>query len=193
MMLTWLGTGAPHIEGVRVVLGNRRMRATGAMVSTGVSTGNVAEPAYTATYSLATGDDGVVSRVSVRAVTADGERQVTLNRSEEGIWLVDHGRGAKRTDFHGAVDVDVAPCVLFNSIPVRRLGLHQQPSEHHLPVVYVELPGLSVELVWQTYRSALVDTGPQAVVCFRQDQFNTDLTVDADGLVVDYPGLAKRV
>jgi uncharacterized protein len=189
MMLTWLGTGAPHIEGVRVVLGDRRMRATGALVSTV----NVDEPAYTATYSLATGDDGVVSRVSVRAVTADGERQVTLNRSEEGIWLVDHGHGAKRTDFHGAVDVDVAACVLFNSIPVRRLGLHQKPGEHYLPVVYVALPGLSVQLVWQTYQSKPLAGDPQSVVCFRQDQFSADLTVDADGLVLDYPGLAKRV
>jgi len=188
MMLTWMGTGAPRLEGVRVVLSDRRMRATGALVSTA----NGDEPAFSATYSLATADDGVVSRVSVRAVNADGERQVTLNRSEEGIWLVDHGQGAERTPYDGAVDVDVAACVLFNAIPVRRLWLHQQAGEHDLPVVYVRLPDLSVQLVRQTYRAAPMVGGPP-VVSFRQDDFTADLTVDADGLVLDYPGLARRV
>lgn len=187
-MLTWLGVGAPRLEGVRVVLGDRRMRATGALVSTATDD----EPAYSVTYSLSTGDNGVVSRASVRAVNADGERQVTLNRSEEGIWLVDHGQGAERTHFDGALDVDVAGCVLFNSIPVRRLGLHKQSGEHKLPVVYVRLPDLSVQLVRQVYRSAPV-AGEPAVVSFQQDDFTADLTVDGNGLVMDYPGLARRV
>lgn len=187
-MLTWLGEGVPRLEGVRVVLGGLRMRATGALVST--ADGD--EPAYSATYSLATGDTGVVSRVSVRAVNAEGERQVTLNRSEDGIWLIDHGQGAERTDFDGAVDVDVMACVLFNALPVRRLGLHQQAGEHDLPVVYVRLPDLSVRLVRQTYRAAPMAGGPPTV-SFRQDDFTANLTVDADGMVVDYPGLARRV
>lgn len=188
MMLTWLGAGAPRLEGVRVVLGERRMRATGAVVSTA----DGSEPAYSATYSLATGEGGEVSRTSVRAVNAAGERQVTLNRSEEGIWLVDYGQGAKRTDFDGAVDVDISACVLFNAIPVRRLRLHQHGGEHILPVVYVRLPELSVHVVRQTYRASPVSGGPP-VVSFQQDDFTADLTVDADGLVVDYPGLARRV
>jgi len=192
MMLTWLGAGVPRLEGVRVVLGDRRMRATGAVVATA----NGAEPAFSATYSLATGENGVVSRVSVRAVNADGERQVTLNRSEEGIWLVDHGQGSERTDFDGAVDVDVTACMVFHAVPVRRLGLHQKGGEHTLPVVQVRLPDLSVRLVRQTYRSEPdpgSETGGPAVVSFRQDDVTADLTVDADGLVVDYPGLASRV
>jgi len=188
MMLTWLSADAPRLEGVRVVLGERRMRATGAVVSTA----NSGEPAFSATYSLSTGETGVVSRVSVRAVNAEGERQVTLNRSEDGMWLVDYGQGSQRTDFDGAVDVDVSACVLFNAIPVRRLRLHEEPGEHSLPVVYVRLPKLSVHLVRQTYRGVVAADRPP-VVSFQQDDFTADLTVDADGLVVDYPGLARRV
>ncbi len=188
MMLTWLGADAPLLEGARVVLGDRRMRATGALVASATDE----EPAYSATYSLATGETGVVSRVSVRAVNAEGEHQVTLNRSEEGIWLVDHGQGAERTNFDGAVDVDVSACVLFNAIPVRRLGLHKAAGEYELSVVRVLLPDLSVHLVRQTYRSDGPTDGP-AVVSFRQGDFTADLTVDEQGLVVDYPGLARRI
>jgi putative glycolipid-binding protein len=124
MMLTWQGLDVPRLEGVRLVLSERGMRATGALVSP--ATGD--QPAYAATYSLATGETGLVSRVSVRSVSVEGERQVTLNRSEEGNWLIDHGLGAKRTDFDGAADVDVAACVLFNALPVRRLGLHSRST-----------------------------------------------------------------
>lgn len=184
MMLTWLGADVPRLEGARIVLGERRMRATGALVSAATDD----RPAYSATYSLSTGESGVVSRVSVRAVNAAGERQVTLNRSEEGIWLVDHGQGAERNDFEGAVDVDVEWCVLFNAVPVRRLGLHQGSAEHTLPVVYVRLPDLSVQLVRQTYAA---DHG--SAVSFRHGDFNAELTVDEHGIVVDYPGLSRRI
>ena len=187
MMLTWLGAGPPRLGGVRIVLGARRLRATGSLVSSA----DGGKPAYSAAYTLSTGENGVISRVSVRAVNASGERQVTLNRSEEGIWLVDHGQGAERTPFDGAVDVDVAACVMFSAIPVRRLGLHRHGGEHELPVVFVGLPDLSVRLVRQTYRSA--GGGGPHTVSFQQDDFHADLTVDDDGLVVDYPGLARRV
>lgn len=184
MMFTWLGADGPRMEGARVVLGERRLRATGALVSGAHGD----EAAYSATYSITTGERGDVSRVSVRAVNAKGEGQVTLNRSEEGIWLVDHGQGVQRNSFQGAMDVDVSACVLFNTIPVRRLGLHVTPGEHTVPVVWVRLPDLSVHLVHQTYSS----TAPGAVT-FRWDDVTADLTVDERGLVIDYPGLAKRI
>lgn len=184
MMLTWLGADGPSMEGARVVLGERRMRATGALVSGAHGD----QAAYSATYSIATAERGDVSRVSVRAVDATGERQVTLNRSEEGVWLVDHGQGVVRNAFEGAMDVDVSACVLFNTIPVRRLGLHERAGEHTVPVVWVRLPDLSVQLVRQTYRCAT----PGAVT-FSWNDFTADLTLDDRGLVIDYPGVAKRI
>lgn len=186
MMLTWQGLDVPRLEGVRLVLSERGMRATGAMVAPAAGD----HPAFAATYSVATGETGVVSRVSVRSVSASGERQVTLNRSEEGIWLIDHGQGAKRTNFDGAADVDVAACVLFNALPVRRLGLHQRPGQHDLPMVYVSLPDLSVELVRQGYRSA---DSANSTVTFTHGDFAADITVDDEGIVLDYPGLARRI
>ncbi|MGH3979362.1 MAG: putative glycolipid-binding domain-containing protein [Pseudonocardiaceae bacterium] len=186
-MLTWAGVGASRLEAVRVVLGGRGMRATGSMVAAAV--GDL--PAFSASYTLATDEAGVMSRLSVRTIRASGEQHVALNRSEEGIWLVDHGSGAARTDFDGALDVDLAYSPLFNALPVRRLGLHRAESEHDLPIVFVALPTLEVELVRQTYRT--VSLGEQPVVSFGSEAFHADLTVDTEGLVLDYPGLARRL
>ena len=70
-------------------------------------------------------------------------------------------------------------------------------GERYLSMVFVALPSLEVCLVRQTYRTVSVgDSGPvgqgQAVVNFASESFQADLTVDADGLVLEYPGLARR-
>jgi hypothetical protein len=116
---------------------------------------------------------------------------VTVSRSEESNWLIDHGGGARRTGFEGAVDVDLAFSPLFNALPVRRLGMHRNVGEHDLRVVFVSLPSLHVELVHQTYRT--VSVGERPVVAFSSGSFGAELTLDAEGLVVDYPGLARRL
>lgn len=186
-MLTWAAADRLRLEGARVVLAERGLRATGSAVSAAQD----GVEAYTASYSLATDEACVVQRLTVRIAQAMGEQYVTLTRSEEGIWLVDHGQGAARTNFGGALDVDLAFSPLFNTLPVRRLGLHRGAALHDLPVVFVALPSLQVCRVSQTYRTASL--GDPAAVSISSDAWEVELTVDADGLVLEYPGLASRV
>jgi hypothetical protein len=186
-MLTWASVDRLRLEGARVVLGGRGLRATGSVVSAAQD----GIEAYTASYSLTTDEAGVVQRLTVRIARAVGEQHVTLTRSEEGIWLVDHGQGAARTNFGGALDVDLAFSPLFNALPVRRLGLHRGAALHDLPVVFVALPSLEVCRVSQTYRTASL--GDPTVVSISSDTYEVELTVDTDGLVLEYPGLASRV
>lgn len=189
-MLAWSGVDAPRLEAARVVLGERSMRASGSMVNAR----HEGAEAYSASYSLATDEVGVVQRLAVRTTRVQGEQHVTLTRSEEGIWLIDHltgqGTGTVRTNFGGALDVDLAFSPLFNGLPVRRLGLHHAAAQHDLPVVFVSLPGLEVGCVRQTFGTVAV--GETTAVGFGSDAFTAELTVDADGLVLDYPGLARR-
>ncbi len=186
-MLSWVSVDAPlRLEAARVVLGQRSLRATGSLIA---APREGTDP-YSASYSLATDEIGVAIRLTVRTVRVQGEQHVTLTRSEEGIWLVDHGAGAARTDFSGALDVNLAFSPLFNALPVRRLDLHRVAAQHHLPTVFVSLPHLEVQLIRQSYRT--VSVSAPAVVSYTSDTFEEELTVDADGLVLDFPGLAKR-
>jgi hypothetical protein len=185
-MLAWVGVDGLRLEAARVVLGEYGLRATGSLVSCqqdGIE-------AYSASYSLSTDETGVVQRLTVRLTRAQGEQHVTLTRSEEGNWLVDHGQGAARTDFGGALDVDLEFSPLFNALPVRRLALHRIAAKHGLAMVFVSLPSLEVSRVPQTYRT--VSVGEPAVICLGSDSYDVEFTVDADGLVLDYPGLAHR-
>ncbi len=186
-MLSWAGVDCLRLEAARVVLGEVGLRATGSLVNAQQE----GSEAYSASYSLATDETGVAQRLTVRTAWAKGEQHVTVTRSEEGAWLVDHGQGAARTHFGGALDVDLEFSPLFNALPIRRLGLHRDTARHDLSVVFVALPSLEVCRVSQTYRT--VSLGEPAVVSLSSDSWEVELTVDTNGLALEYPGLARRV
>ncbi|NUT98967.1 MAG: putative glycolipid-binding domain-containing protein [Saccharothrix sp.] len=185
-IVTWQGYDVPRLEQVRFLLSERKLRASGRIVTAGPA------EQFSGSFEVSVGETGNVTRLLLRTATVSEERQISVSRSSEGAWLVDYGQGAERADFDGAVDVDVQSAVLFNAIPVRRLNLHLEPGEHELPVVYVTLPDLSVKLVRQKYRTVSVGD-EHSVVSFESGDFHQDITVDRTGLVVDYPGIAYRI
>jgi hypothetical protein len=91
---------------------------------------------------------------------------------------------------YGVHDVDLSGSPLTNSLPIRRLDLlRAEPGvAHRLSVAWVLLPSLEVVQADQIY-TRLADGG----VRYASETFSADLTVDADGFVVDYPGLAGRI
>lgn len=183
----WEADRATGLEGVRLLHGPRGWRALGRMVRIGPGA------AFSASYRLTVGADGCVVRLAITSATGDRERHLTLNRTEDGFWLLDTGTGGRRAEFDGAVDVDVSFSPLFNTLPVRRLGLHTGFGDHLVKVVFVALPELDVEVVEQHYRTVTPLTHGRAVVAFSADGFEADLELDEDGLVTSYPGIAHRV
>jgi hypothetical protein len=180
-MLTWQAVDGIGLEGVRIQHAHGGLRALGRLV----------RPGFTASYRLLVGEDGVVQRVSLTSATVTRERHLTLNRSEEGIWLADSGSGSTQPPFGAALDVDVAFSVLYNSLPIRRLRLHRQARDEAVPMVFVSLPELEPRLVTQHYHTvSTIGADGRAVVGFSWDDFSADLVVDGEGFVHDYPGIA---
>lgn len=58
-----------------------------------------------------------------------------------------------------------------------------------LPVVYVRVPDLTVESVTIGYSS----DGPGKPIKLDSPVADTAITVDDDGFILDYPGLAERI
>jgi uncharacterized protein len=56
-----------------------------------------------------------------------------------------------------------------------------------LPVVYVRLPELSVEAATISY------TSTSSGIELRSPVAETTITVDSNGFILDYPGLAERI
>jgi hypothetical protein len=184
-ILTWRAHDVPRMESVRVQLTGNRIKAYGRIVA--ASTPN--HPAFSASYDLVTDDRGATKRLSLTVTLAERERQLSIARDEENMWLVqDHQNQTTRAAYDGALDVDVIFSPFFNALPIRRIGLYEHADEITTPVVYVRLPELSVEQATTSYNSNA--SGGIKLVSPVAD---TTITVDDQGFILDYPGLAERI
>ncbi|MGZ6780369.1 MAG: putative glycolipid-binding domain-containing protein [Mycobacterium sp.] len=183
-VLTWRAHDVPRMESVRVQLSNNRIKAYGRIVAAATDT----HPAFSASYDLVTSDAGATKRLSMTVTMAERERQLSIARDEEGMWLVqDHSGQSSRAAYDGALDVDVIFSPFFNTLPIRRTGLYQRSDSLSVPVVYVSLPDLTVRPVTIDYSSA-----PDGIK-LHSPVAETTVTVDSDGFILDYPGLAERI
>ncbi|MDG4763258.1 putative glycolipid-binding domain-containing protein [Solwaraspora sp. WMMD406] len=163
---------------------------------------------YTCQYELTTDEDWTAVRLTVTTEGAGWLRTVRMERAL-GRWRVSTAEqgdldralravgqrpvGLPGTEEPGrldaALDVDLGAAPLFNTLPIRRLKLAGRPpgEEHRITVAWVRVPGLEVLAAEQIYTTA----GPDRVG-YRSGSFATELTVDPDGYVTHYPGLAER-
>ncbi|CRK60966.1 hypothetical protein [Alloactinosynnema sp. L-07] len=173
---------------MRLLVAETRLRASGRLIA--AADGDV--EAFSASFEASVDKGETAGRLLLRTTTAEEERQISLSRTEDGAWLVDRAGASRREEFDGSLTVAVAGAVTFHTLPIRRLGLHRTPGEAELPVVWVNAPDLAVSLVTQSYRTVSIDADG-AVIAFTQNGETTELTVDTDGVVVDFPGVAGRV
>ncbi len=130
-ILTWRAHDVPRMESVRVQLSGKRIKAHGRIVSAATPTA----AAFSASYDLVTDETGATKRLSLTLTLAERERQLSIARDEEGMWLVrDHQNQTSRAAFDGALDVDVVFSPFFNALPIRRTDL-RAGSSLALPVV----------------------------------------------------------
>jgi hypothetical protein len=193
-LLSWSGLDDPsRIDLATVQLSTDSMRAIGGARSDW----------FTSSWEL-----DIASGWSTRAlrVTTRGfgwSRTLELARSTTGVWSAraaqwgDSGLPKPGLDdrgsLDGAIDCDLGLCPLTNTMPIRRLGLLDHNVEDtHLVMAWVEMPSLRVLRSDQVYASAPGDEGKRVLYKSYAGDFNAFLTVDDEGFVVDYPGLAHR-
>jgi hypothetical protein len=132
--------------------------------------------------------DGAWRVKKVEAGVIGDDRHIELSSDGAGRWR--DGRGEPLPHLEGAVDVDLPITPFTNTLPIRRLGLGAGQSAD-IRVAYIRLPEFTVE------------TDPQRYIClepgrrYRYESLDSDfvreIDIDADGLVVTYPGLFRRV
>jgi hypothetical protein len=104
--------------------------------------------------------------------------------------VTDH-QGESRAAYDGALDVDVVFSPFFNALPIRRVGLNERADSVTVPTIYVRLPEMSVTSAVVSYSSPAA--GASEGIKVHSPVSDVTLTVDADGFIVDYPGLAERI
>ena len=186
-ILTWRSHDNTRIESTRIQLAGNRIKAYGRIAAAATE----AHPAFSASYDLVTDDNGATTRLSLTVSLAERDRQLSISRDEENMWLITDHQGQSRDSYHGALDVDVVLSPFFNALPIRRAGLHRRADSVTLPLVYVNLPELTVGPATAAYSSSGPDSGDG--ITLHSPVAETTVVVDDDGFILDYPGLAARI
>jgi uncharacterized protein len=129
-------------------------------------------------------------RSATIAAESNGDtRERRIARGEDGAWTID---GTARPDLVACSDIDIMGTPFTNTMPIRRLVL---PPEQQvaLDVVYVSIPDLAVSVAAQDYTRREAGT-PSARFRYRSlgSGFTAELSVDADGIVIDYGTIWRR-
>jgi hypothetical protein len=144
-----------------------------------------ASDGFAALYSLKLNRDWCV--LEVRASIVGVPDFVWLRRTEKGQWF---DRNDKLlNNLQDAFDVDLSITPLTNTLPVQRLRLAVGETAK-ITVAYIAFPQLTVALDLQRYTRLTTDR-------YRYESLDSDfvreITVDAHGFVITYPGLFRRV
>lgn len=186
--MAWEGIDEWRAESAHVELAPP-VRATGTQIGAG----------YRADYELNAQPACVTRSLLVETAGEGWARRLELRHDGEGRWssqVSERGEpdlppaGGDDGALEGALDCDLALSPLTNLMPVLRHGLHRSPGAVDFLMAWVSVPDLGIHLSHQRYEH--VAAGEQPVVRYSDPDFTAELTLDSDGLVVLYPGLARR-
>jgi len=194
-VLAWTGPDSDRVEAAQVLLGPSALRARG--------TSTTAE--HTRDWVLECGPDWVTRRLSVRARGDGWARSLDVTRGDAG-WSARRRKDEAPPEdvdlgplgLDDALDCDLALCPVTNTMPILRHDLVAaaragEDRSVDFVMAWVDVPALTVHRSRQRY-TALGPAGDGgALIGFASEGFTAELTVDADGFVVDYPTIGTRV
>jgi hypothetical protein len=178
-----LGPGAEFAE---VVIEGRRLAASGIAIGS-------APVAYRLDYQLETYEDFITAGLLVTTKGEGWSRHLDLRRSPSGGWTIRTEMdgflalpepGGDVTEISEALDCDLG----------LRHGLLSGGGPLDFLMAWVSVPDLVIYAVRQQYRFVRT-RGKVAIVRYRSlaSNFTANLSFDSDGLVIDYPGIGRRI
>ncbi|NUY82382.1 putative glycolipid-binding domain-containing protein [Flavobacterium sp. MAH-1] len=138
-----------------------------------------------ATFHIAISEQWEVLRFDVVSTLTGTVFEVHGIRDKWKGWIVN---GKPMPEFDGCIDIDILPTPFTNTLPIRRLDFGAYNS-HEILVLYIDLIEKTVSRKKQVYTKLSdslyrFETVPK--------DFETNIEVDADGFVLDYPDLFAR-
>jgi hypothetical protein len=133
-------------------------------------------------YQVETGPDGLTRRVGLE-LDGGATRRVLL-ADGAGRWRWEGG--PELAEVAGALDVDLTVTPATNTLPIRRLAALEVGQAADLEMAWVQFPGLEVLPSAQRYERLAADRWR-----FSTGDFQAELLVDPEGLVLDYGGLFR--
>lgn len=184
------------MEFAEVELTDRRMKATGVAIGS-------APVIYRLDYVFETRSRFIHERLVVVSRGQGWRRSLELQLDRYGTWRAETDAegeldlpppGGDMSQFSKAEDCDIALSPLTNTMPVLRHGLLEGGGPVDFTMAWISVPDLSVHASRQRYTFVRKE-GDVSVVRYESitRDFVAELRFDADGLVIDYPGIGRRI
>ena len=172
------------------------------LAATGVAIGTAPVP-YRLDYELTTERGFVTARLHVTARGEGWHRALELRRDGHGDWNMraeEHGdvdlpaAGGDASLLADALDCDLGLSPVTNMMPILRHGLLDGGGPIELTMAWVAVPALAVHADEQRYRHLRSATDHHVIRFEAVDgSFAADIAVDPDAVVIDYPGIGRRL
>jgi len=143
------------------------------------------EDSFTARYTIAC-DGGWRAKECIIELI-ERKSKIVLESDGLGRWLCNSKRLARLS---GAIDIDISVTPFTNTLPIRRLKLAEEQSAE-IAAAYISVPDFEVFLDKQRYTCLIGDKRYRYESL--DSDFVRDIEVDRHGLVLQYPGLFKRI
>jgi len=118
---------------------------------------------------------------------SDASFSIELHKNKDNQWVDE--KGTKQTQFDGCSDIDISLTPFTNTLPINRLNLKVGEAKE-ISVIYIDLPTNQCKPSRQRYTN--LGNGMYKYESL-QSGFTSNLEVDKDGLVLNYPGIWHRV
>lgn len=143
------------------------------------------ETPYVARYSIQLDRTWETRKLELELELENGSRRtLLLNRDAAGHWNRD---GNRLPGFDDCIDIDLEWSPSTNTLPIRRLHLPVGQTMA-LAATWIRFPSLEIERLEQSYERLSTNR-----YRYRSGHFMADLTLDPDGLVVQYGAYWKAV
>jgi hypothetical protein len=125
------------------------------------------------------------------ALLSDNRKSMKIQTDRQGHWSTHAGDPIRMLD--GCIDVAISATPFTNTLSIRRLNLRPGQSTELL-VAYVLIPEMDLMPARQRYTCIeLNSSGGLYKYESLESDFSAELSVDRDGLVIDYPALFKSI
>jgi hypothetical protein len=185
MWTAWDGRGLEHL---RLDVGATAVRADSLIIAVT----DEGRP-FRVRYMIDCDQDWAVSHARIEVIEEPIRVLEVIADTRSGQWT-DSATGVE-LPLNGCVDIDIYPSPFTNTLPMRRLGISVVAGRPvTIDVAWVALPELTIHAARQEY--TLLDRGPDHARWRFQaldSGFVAELATDRDGLVLDYPGIARRI
>jgi uncharacterized protein len=194
--VAWVKDDPFGVEYAEIVVTAERLSAEGVAIG-------AAPVPYRLDYSLETAGGYVTRRLRVRSRGEEWSRNLDLRRDGAGNWTVaadEEGHvdlpppGGDPATFAGALDCDLGLSPVTNLMPVLRGGLLADGGPLELTAAWVSVPDLGVRADGQRYTFLRAEADRRLIRFEATDgTFAADITLDPQGIVIAYPGIARRL